>query len=137
VDKFLRDVRQTIDGLSVPLRVAEERTIKYLCWYLIGKEDESVEVPYVWFEYRKPEIVIPGELRVTVDIEKKGAGLRPRIEKALRQIKLPSYCQPARVPDYRGMQTLIVSYGKSPHPVQDVAAALAGILKAIEPFKVR
>jgi len=62
---------------------------------------------------------------------------KEKVMKALRQIKLPPYCRHTKVPDYGAMQTLIVSYGKSPHPVQDVAAALAVILKAIGPFKVR
>jgi len=138
VDKFLWDVREAINNRSAPLQVAFEKTPKYLSWYLVGTKDvrQDVHVPYLWFEYRKPEIVSPGQLEVTVAIEKEAKPLRPKVETALRQIVLPSTCERQDEAAYGAIATYIISYGKSARPVEDVAEALWAILSAIEPVRM-
>lgn len=136
VDKFLSDVREAINNRSAPLRVDINQTPKYLSWWLIGTKDVQQEVAYVWFEYRKPEIVSPGQLEVTVAIEKEAKPLRPKVETALRQIVLPSTCQRQDEAAYGAIATYIISYGKSAHPIEDVAEALWAILNAIEPCRM-
>ena len=90
----------------------------------------------MWIEYRRPEIVSPGQLEVTVEIEKEGKSLRPKIENALRQIELPSTCQRLDKAAYGGIAGYVISYGKSARPIQDVAEALEAILNAIEPSRM-
>jgi hypothetical protein len=137
VDKFLSDVRQAIDGQSSPLKTDDEVTGKYRVWWLTRKQDAPEHVPYVWFEYRKTEIVSPGQFEFTVEIEPEAKSLRPEVEKALRKVELPAHCERKKKAAYGGIATYVVPYGESADAVQDVAQVLVLVLKAIEPFKKR
>ena len=135
VDKFWSNVRQAINERSAPFQIEYENESRWRIWWLSNTKNAQEYVPYLWFYDRKTEIVTPGQLEFTVNIEPEAKDLRPEIEKALRSVELPSCCIQKRKASEGGIATYLISYGQSARPVQDVAEALMLILKAIEPFK--
>lgn len=124
IDAFLDCVRDEI-RLAIPEGFCEKVTPTYRYWW-IGEEKHRDRFPQFWLEKTRPEIVIPGQLKLTAIAPEASSEQVQRLIAIAEKPEFNAVCKKAFGGKW-SLFTAIIKYGDE-EPVQCVSQITASLL---------